>query len=95
MAAERGRNKGECLGIVFREKPALVLAALADQSREWYAAILAKEADCTYPHIMRVLSDFERIGLITGQEHGRKRIISLTSRGKAVAQLFFNIVKQI
>lgn len=71
--------------VFFNEKPVRVLAALAKQDRVWYASMICKEIDCTYPHMVKILGIFEKYGIITSEEHGRIKIIRLTEKGNYLA----------
>ncbi len=72
---------------LFREKPAKTLVALTDQNSEWYASSLAKKIDCTFPHMIKTLSVFSDLGLVSFKERGRKKLVFLTPKGKKIASL--------
>jgi len=76
----------------FREKPARAIIALGCGKTGWYASLLAKEIDCTFPHIINILSRFERLGLVSFKAEGRKKLIALTPKGKRLAEAFSKIV---
>ena len=71
--------------LLFREKPVYALVCLGREG-EWYASILAKAIDCTYPHIVKIIKDFKALGLIVVKEEGRRKRIELTRSGRAVSQ---------
>ena len=71
--------------IFFRDKPANVLLAPLGSSGGNYASSISKEADCTYPHIVKILAGFKQAGLIEVSSKGRLKPISLTPRGKKIA----------
>lgn len=71
--------------LFFRDKPARVLLALLEKEADACASTLAKEADCTYPHIVKILRDFNKIGLIKVSSRGRIKPIILTPKGKKIA----------
>ena len=71
--------------VFFKEKPARALAALAKKDREWYASMLSKEIDCTYPHLINTLNVFQEAGLITLENQGRINVIKLTDAGEDLA----------
>jgi len=81
---------------IFRVKPAKALVALLDEKKEWYASSLAKEVDCTFPHIVKLLSNFAALGLVSFYPKGRKKLISLTLKGRklgASISTAFNLLK--
>lgn len=81
------------LDIFFRRKPALMLIALRRLSRAKYGSLLAKEVDCTYSHAVKILQTLERLDLISVEKKGRIKLITLTSRGRDIAENIDNIRK--
>jgi len=76
---------GDNFDLFFRRKPALMLIALKKVSRAKYGSLLAKEVDCTYSHAVKILQTLEQFGLVAFEKQGRIKIITLTKRGKEVA----------
>ena len=81
--------------VFFNEKPVKALASLTKTDRVWYASLLAKEIDCTYPHMMTILRTFEQNGLITSEGQGRVRIIRLTDRGDDLGHEFEGLLRRL
>ena len=75
-------------GVFLRVKPVNALIALATDEKEWYASSLAKEIDCTFPHITKLLSKFEELGLVSFKPKGRKKLVFLTPKGLKVSADF-------
>ena len=50
-----------------------------------YATIISKEVDCTYSHTVKLLSVFEKNGLVGFVKKGRIKIIELTDDGQELA----------
>ena len=73
--------------VFFREKPALMLIHLLRKNGEVYASSLAKAVDCTYSHVVKVLQDMQRAGLVTFEKRGRLKVLILTKKGIDVATL--------
>jgi len=71
--------------VFFREKPSLMLVNLLRKEGEVYASSLAKTVDCTYSHVVKVLQDMQRAGLITFEKKGRLKVLLLTKKGVEVA----------
>lgn len=84
----------EIFNAIFREKPAKMLVALNNSSKEVYASSLAKEIDGTYSYIVKVLMDMEKAGLVEFKKQGRLKIIKLTKKGLDVAEKI-NFIKQL
>jgi DNA-binding MarR family transcriptional regulator len=76
----------------FKGKPVLAITALNDTKTEWYASSLAKEIDCTFPHIIKVLARFEALGLVSFKASGRKKVVVLTNKGHKLAEGLLAIV---
>ena len=67
--------------ILIREKQARILVALKDANREWHVSSLAKASGTTYVHTCNFLKECERLGLTTGERHGKSKVVRLTSKG--------------
>ena len=79
--------------IFFRRKPALMLIALRRLSRAKYGSLLAKEVDCTYSHAVKILQTLEKLDLISVEKKGRIKLITLTEKGRDIAENIDNIRK--
>ncbi len=78
--------------VFFREKPSLMLVHLLRKQGETYASSLAKSVDCTYSHVVKVLQDMQRAGLITFEKKGRLKVLVLTKKGMEIATLMDKII---
>jgi len=72
--------------VFFREKPALMLLELFNAKSEIYASSLAKEIDCTYSHVVKILQQMEKAGLVSFNKTGRLKLLSLTKKGQDIAE---------
>ena len=72
-------------GVFFRDKPARLLLALKNAKKEVYASTIAKEIDCTYSHVVKILQEMEEGKLVTFNKTGRLKLLNLTKRGEQVA----------
>ncbi|MFP4118794.1 MAG: winged helix DNA-binding protein [Candidatus Woesearchaeota archaeon] len=77
--------------VFFREKPALMLIHLLQKNGEVYASSLAKTVDCTYSHVVKVLQDMQKAGLVTFEKRGRLKVLILTKKGVEVATMIDKI----
>lgn len=71
---------------IFRDKPVRALLALLEAKQESYASRLAKEIDCTYPHLVKILAHFKAQGIVQISSNGRVKPIQLTDEGKKIAR---------
>lgn len=72
-------------GVFFREKPALLLLSLKNAKKEIYASTVAKQIDCTYSHVVKILQEMETAKLISFNKTGRLKLLTLTKRGEQIA----------
>ena len=84
------KNK-KIFNIFFREKPAMMLVGLKNAKGEVYASSLAKQIDCTYSHVVKILQEMEKSGLINFEKQGRLKLLTLTKQGSQVADSIDNI----
>ncbi len=78
-------KNNEIFNVFFREKPAMMLVGLKNAKNEVYASSLAKQIDCTYSHVVKILQQMETSGLIKFDKQGRLKLLSLTKKGQDVA----------
>ena len=79
-------GKKKVFNIFFREKPAMMLVTLLNKTHDIYASSLAKIVDCTYSHVVKVLQEMNKAGLINFEKQGRLKVLTLTSKGEEVAK---------
>ncbi len=80
-----GLKNKKIFKILFREKPAMMLVELRNAKSEVYASSLAKNVDCTYSHVVKILQEMQREGLIDFDKQGRLKLLTLTQKGEDVA----------
>jgi len=81
------------LSLLLHEKPVLTILSL--KGKEKYASVLAKETNCTYTHTLKILSLFEKYGLISSEKDGRINKIKLTEKGEELAHDLEGIVRHL
>jgi len=82
----------DIFNVFFREKPALMLVELKNlKGNAIYASSLAKRVDCTYSHVVKILQQMEKSGLINFEKQGRLKLLSLTKKGSDMAEHISNI----
>ena len=79
-------KKEEIFNVFFREKPAMMLVSLSNSKSEMYASSLAKQIDCTYSHVVKILQQMEEADLISFEKQGRLKLLKLTKKGRDVAE---------
>ena len=71
--------------VLFREKPALMLVALKNSKSVIYASSLAKNVDCTYSHVVKILQEMQKAELVKFEKQGRLKLLTLTKKGTDIA----------
>ncbi len=71
--------------VFFRVKPAMMLIELKNAKNEIYASSLAKNIDCTYSHVVKILQEMQKAGLINFDKQGRLKLLTLTKKGTEIA----------
>ena len=63
----------------------MMLVELRNAKSEVYASSLAKQIDCTYSHVVKILQEMEKEGLINFDKQGRLKLLTLTKKGQEIA----------
>ena len=80
--------------LILHEKPAGVILSLK-ASKGKYASVLAKETNCTYTHILKVLNQMQEFGVVRFKKEGRTKIVELTDKGLDIAHELEGLVRQL
>ena len=80
--------------VFFREKPAMMLVTLLNKNSNIYASNLAKVVDCTYSHVVKILQEMQKAGLVSFEKQGRLKVLTLTKKGQEVAS-YINKIKNL
>ena len=75
----------EIFNVFFREKPAMMLVTLKNAKSGVYASSMAKQIDCTYSHVVKILQEMNKAGLINFDKQGRLKLLTLTKTGEEIA----------
>jgi len=78
-------NNKPIFDVFFREKPAMMLVELKNANENVYASVLAKQIDCTYSHVVKILQEMQKSDLIRFKKEGRLKLLELTKRGHEIA----------
>ena len=80
--------------IFLREKPAKILLGLKTSQKSKYATILAREANCTFSHTIKILNLFKKLGIVRFEKTGRIKQVNLTEEGWDIAHNLEAIMKK-
>ena len=81
----------DIFNVFFREKPAMMLVELRNSKSEIYASSLAKSVNCTYSHVVKILQERQKSGLVNFEKQGRLKLLTLTKTGIEVAERIHGI----
>jgi len=84
-------DEKEIFNVFFREKPAMMIVGLRNSKGGIYASSLAKSIDCTYSHVVKILQEMQKAGLVNFEKQGRLKLLTLTKKGTDVADHLDNI----
>lgn len=78
--------------LLFQRKPLRLLLSLGGEAK--YVNILAKQTDCTYSHVVKLLNKFEKLGLVNFEKLGRVKYVKLTEEGEKVYRTIEQVMKK-
>lgn len=81
--------------VLLSMKQYLVLKTIAEMGGKdiYYSQIVSEmNNQVTWAHAVRILNEFERIGVIRTTKKGRVRVIELTDKGKHLLELIEEIL---
>jgi DNA-binding MarR family transcriptional regulator len=81
--------------LIFKDKQLRIILALRDSSKDWNISDLAKATDTTYAHSCNFITACVKAGLVTGEKHGKIKVIRLSDRGKKVAESLYEVYNAI
>ena len=83
---KRELKRSDVFNIFFREKPAMMLVTLnSAKAEDIYASSLAKQIDCTYSHVVKILQEMSNADLVKFDKQGRLKLLTLTKKGREIA----------
>lgn len=63
----------------------MMLVELKNANANIYASVLAKQIDCTYSHVVKILQEMQKAELIKFRKDGRLKLLELTKKGHDIA----------
>ncbi len=88
------KQKNALQELFLHDKPVKILLGLSSNGCKSYASVLAKTADCTYSHTVKILDMFKKMGLVQFEKSGRVKHIKLTGTGEDVAEDMVRITRK-
>lgn len=78
--------------IFLKEKPVMALVTIRMNREDIYGSIISKKIDTTYAHTIKILAEMEDHNLIETRKEGRRKILTLTEKGKECADQFMELM---
>ncbi len=83
------------LQLFARPKPCRIMTLLRDSENAWHLSKLAKSSDTSYVYVTHLVSELQKGGLVTIESKGKKRIVKLTEKGLAVANIIYELTNKL
>jgi predicted transcriptional regulator len=80
--------------LFIKVKPCTVLLLLKDASQAWYPSKLARGASCSYVHVVNLLSELRKQGVVGTERKGKQNIYKLTEKGAQLASPLDDFAKK-
>ena len=80
--------------LFLHSKPVKMLIELKKDSIR-YATQVSKAVDCTYSHVVKILQQMNKAGLVNFNKQGRLKLLSLTKKGDDVAANIDKVLTQL
>lgn len=88
-------KKNALQDLFLHDKPVEIILGLNSNGSQSYASVLAKTADCTYSHTVKILEGFRKLGLVQFEKSGRVKHIKLTGVGSDIASDLANMTRKL
>jgi DNA-binding MarR family transcriptional regulator len=89
------KNNG-AIALFLREKPVRLLLSLSTTDKKAkYVSTLSRDINCTYSHTVRLLNEFERLGLVKFMKVSRVKYVELTEEGKDLVLQLEGVVRKL
>lgn len=85
----------DLLGFFLNRKPVRIMVILRRNKSANYPSAIARQADATYSHTIKVLQKMNDFNLVEFEKKGRKKKVDLTDRGENIAEVFHKTVRKI
>lgn len=83
----------ELTKLYLKEKPVKALLMIYNKDGETFCREISEDIDSTYAHTVKIVSKFKEHGILVTRDQGRKKMLSLTSKGSEQARILNNLVQ--
>ena len=95
MASEQPPMKPFALKqLLIKPKPCAILLLLKDAEQAWYPSKLARTSGSSYVHVVNLLINLKKFGIVVSEKKGKQNIFHLTEKGAYLALTLDDLVKK-
>jgi predicted transcriptional regulator len=81
--------------VFARPKPCRIMMLLREPESAWHLSKLAKSSDTSYVYVTHLISELEKGGLVLIESKGKKRMVKLTEKGLAAANIIHELMSKL
>lgn len=80
--------------LLLKPKPCSILLLLKDSEQTWYPSKLARVSGSSYVHVINLLSNLKKFGIVASEKKGKQNIFHLTEKGAYLAITLDDLAKK-
>lgn len=85
----------DLVGFFLNRKPVRIMVILRRNKSDNYPSAIARKADATYSHTIKVLQKMNDFDLVEFEKKGRKKEVELTQRGEDIAGTLQHLTQKL
>ena len=80
--------------LLLKPKPCAILLLLKDAEQSWYPSKLARVSGSSYVHVINLLTNLRKFGIVASEKKGKQNIFHLTEKGAYLALTLDDLSKK-
>ncbi len=80
--------------LLLKPKPCSILLLLKDAEQTWYPSKLARVSGSSYVHVINLLTNLKKFGIVASEKKGKQNIFHLTEKGAYLALTLDELAKK-
>ena len=80
--------------LLLKPKPCAILLLLKDAEQVWYPSKLARVSGSSYVHVINLLTNLRKFGIVASEKKGKQNIFHLTEKGAYLALTLDDLSKK-
>lgn len=81
--------------LYINEKPVKALLMVYYSEDETFCQEISNNIDSTYSHTVKIVSKLKELGILNTRDQGRKKMLSLSSKGERQAVVFESLLNEL